>query len=104
MSRSMPPWILGLRGQPIPPPEDWLDTPELIEAVRDLTERERAVLYLRTVLRLSQVETAVVLGVETPQYGDKTQGRQVLVSRAEVSARKKLKTLLSRSTVGTSKT
>jgi DNA-directed RNA polymerase specialized sigma subunit len=92
-----------LWGRPIPSPEDWLDTPELIEAVRVLSERERAVLYLRMVQGLSQVETAQVLGIETAQYGDKTQGRQVLVSRAEVSARKKLKIRLSTSTVGTSK-
>lgn len=103
MRRDILPWILKLRGRSIPPPDKWLDAPELIEAVRALTERERAVLYLRTVQRLSQVETAQVLDIETKQYGDKTQGRQQLVSRAELGARKKLKTLLSKNINRTSK-
>ena len=99
--RSSSPWILKLRDQPIPPPEDWLDAPDLIEAVRALTVRERAVLYLRTHLRLTQLECAAALGLRQRPSGT-NQGTQ-LVSRAEVSARKKLRILLSRSTGGTSR-
>lgn len=77
----------------IPPPEDWLDDEHLIEAVRTLTERERAVLYLRMVKRLSQVEVANELDLHTPAPGSNTQ-----VSRAEASAFKKLKILLLKNT------
>lgn len=93
-------WVEELAGRDdwLPEPHEWIADERLAVAVACLPPREARVLYLRMALGLSQVDIAAILGIEQPQYGPKTQGRQQLVSRAYLSALRRLKTLLSANT------